>query len=72
MQAERVGPEWTGVRHGELLAALHNGALQKNDKSLFSPAEFMPADPWDSTPRPKFLNPAEASLAGLFEGAIDE
>lgn len=71
LQAERVGPDWDALRHAELVAAAHNGALQKKDKSLFTVADFVPADPW-APPRPKLLNPQDEALNQLFGGAAHE
>lgn len=73
MQAEQLGPDWQALRHAEVLAALSNGAMQKPDKRPFSAADFMRADPWlPADKRPKFLNPQDAQLASIFEGAIGE
>jgi hypothetical protein len=50
MHAEQVGPEWDALRHAELMAALHNGPLQKQDKTLFKASDFT-RDPW-APPKP--------------------
>lgn len=70
LDTEQVGPEWDAWRHAQLLAALHNGPLQKPDKSVFSAAEFMRRDPW--TPHhlgSQLLTERERQLAAWF--AID-
>jgi hypothetical protein len=73
MQAEQIGPDWDARRHAELLAAAHNGAMVKPDKRPFTAAEFLRPDPWlPPEQRPRFLNPADAGLAQLFSGAVNE
>lgn len=73
MQAEQVGPEWDALRHAQLLAAVANGEGVKPDKRLFTAADFQTPDPWvPADKRPKFLNPEDAALGGMFEVAANE
>jgi hypothetical protein len=46
LDAHRIGTGWAALRHAEQLAAAHNGALLKQDKSTWRAADFMPPDPW--------------------------
>ncbi len=68
MDAHRVGPEWDALRHAELLAAAHNGALLKPDKSTWRASDFMPRDPWaPAAPQPGVAGAQElaAHIAAL-------
>ena len=40
------------MRHAQLMAALHNGALVKRDKTTWTAAQFMQADPWEMAEEP--------------------
>lgn len=72
MQAEQIGPEWDALRHAQLQAAVANGALVKQDRKAWTAAEFMRADPWaPPAPAARFLNPADAQLANVFQVADD-
>ena len=68
LDAHHVGPQWAALRHAELLAALHNGALLKPDKKPFRALDFMPPDPWAPAPPPPAVATAQdlaAQLAAL-------
>jgi hypothetical protein len=65
MDAHRVGPGWAALRHAELLAATHNGAVLKQDKRPFTAADFMPHDPWAPPPPPPEVCSAQAMAAQL-------
>ncbi|MDP3625016.1 MAG: hypothetical protein Q8S12_00350 [Hydrogenophaga sp.] len=43
---EQLHPAAARMRHAQLMAALHNGALVKRDKTTWTSAQFMSADPW--------------------------
>ncbi len=70
LDAHRIGPVWDALRHAELLAALHNGAMAKPDKQPFRAADFMPPDPW-APPPPRMLSPADERLAAMFAGGLE-
>lgn len=65
MDAHRLGTGWEALRHAELLAALHNGAMQKPDKRAFTAAEFMPRDPWAPEAPPPAVCSAQDMAAQL-------
>lgn len=65
LDAHHVGPGWDALRHAEVLAALHNGALLKPDKKPFRPADFMTADPWAPAPPPPAVATAQDMAAQL-------
>lgn len=65
MDAHRVGPVWDALRHAELLAAAHNGALLKPDKSTWRALDFMPPDPWAPAKPPATVDSAEQLAAQL-------
>lgn len=44
---EQLHPAAERMRHAQLMAALHNGALRKHDKTNWSAAQFMGVDPWE-------------------------
>lgn len=43
---EQLYPADDRMRHAQLIAALHNGALIKRDKTTWQAAQFMDAEPW--------------------------
>lgn len=72
MQAEQIGPEWDALRHAQLQAAAANGALVKHDRKAWASGDFMRPDPWaPQEPAARFLNPADAQLANIFQVQSD-
>lgn len=65
MQAHEIGPDWDARRHAEIMAALHNGAMQRQDKRPFSAADFMPRDPWAPPEPPKVVASAQELMAEM-------
>lgn len=61
------------LRHAQLLAGLHNsGRVGKQDKSLFTAGDFMPAEPWaeaEESRDPTFEEIAAAAAAMFHGGA---
>ena len=47
---EQLHPAADRLRHAQSMAALHNGPLSKQDKTLWAAAQFMPRDPWAPPP----------------------
>lgn len=72
LDAHRIGTGWDALRHAEQLAAAHNGALVKRDKTPWRAADFMPADPWAAQQPPPTVASAQdlaAQIAAL--GSLD-
>lgn len=44
---EQLHPDAERMRHAQLLAALHNGALVKRDKTTWQAVQFMGGNPWE-------------------------
>lgn len=68
LDAQRIGPRWDAMRHAELLAAAHNGALRRHDSRLWAVADFMPPDPWGEQPAEPDVQSADAFMALLPQG----
>jgi len=60
-QHEQLHPAADRQRHAQLLAAVHNGPLTRNDKALWQSSQLMPADVW-APPAPPPAPPGAASL----------
>jgi hypothetical protein len=48
--AEDLYPAAQRLRHAQLVAAIHNGELRRQDKRLWSASDFMLTDPWAPPP----------------------
>lgn len=51
------------LRHAQLLAAVHNGPLTRQDKSLWRAADLLPPDPWAPQEESDTSPPTPAQLA---------
>lgn len=75
MDAHHIGPEWDALRHAQLLAAAHNGALVRTDKRQWAAADFMPRDPWAPAaprPGPPVAESAQQLLANMVSAGMLE
>lgn len=68
---EQVSPAFARFRHAQLLAGLHNsGRVAKQDKSLFTAADFMAVEPWAAAEerRDPTFEEIAAAAAAMFHG----
>lgn len=65
IRAEEATEAHDRLRHAQLLAALHNGPLVRNDKRLFTTADFLEPDPW-APAEPEDLGMSPAAGAAIF------
>lgn len=72
---EQLHPAAERMRHAQLLAATHNGALRKPDKTLWKASQFLDTEPWQiedhepesPQPTPQQLAAQVASINARFE-----
>jgi hypothetical protein len=67
--AEDLYPAAQRLRHAQLVAAIHNGELQRQDKRLWSATDFMPPDPW--APPPAALEVSVVDQANAINSLLD-
>lgn len=65
MRNEQLHPAAERLRHAQLLAAAHNGPMNRKNKQAFASAEFLPADPWASPAPAKPAAAADAVAASV-------
>ncbi len=66
IQKEGLHPAADRLRHAQLLAGIHNGALSRHDKQPWTAATFMGADPW--APEVELVQPTAQTLQAQIDG----
>lgn len=67
--AEQLHPAHEMARHAHLLASMHNGPMQRRDKKAWTPAHFVPQNPWtppkEAKPKPLTHTALKAQVGAI-------